>query len=121
MEVKSTRSISDIGDKKELQINSIEELVLLIIKKRNFSFLLLKLSQYCIKNKEANLSSSLILSFLLAKKAALVISQLTKFVKQGMNREMSINVKFKELFQKTPAYTEILALTSTFFLTKAKK
>ena len=113
--------MSEIGEKKELQITNIEELVLLIIKKRNFSFLLLKLSQFCIQNKEASLSSSLILSFLLAKKAALVISQLTKFVKQGMNREMSISVKFKEHFQKTPAYTEILTLASIFSFTKTKK
>ena len=42
---------------------------------------------------------------MLAKKAALEISQLTKFVKQGINREMSISSKFKEHFQKTEAYT----------------
>ena len=63
------------------------------------------MSEICLKNKEANLSTSLILGFLLAKKAALTISQLAKFVKQGMNREMSISAKFKEYFQKTPAYS----------------
>ena len=105
--------MSDIGEKRELRLESVEDLVLLIIKKRNFSLLLLKLSDICLKNKEASLSTTLLLSFLLAKKATLVISQLAKFVKQGMNREMSISAKFKEYFQKTPAYTELLALTST--------
>lgn len=86
METKSTRSVSDIGERRELHLESVEDLVLLIIKKRNFSFLLLKMSEICLKNKEANLSTSLILGFLLAKKAALTISQLAKFVKQGMNK-----------------------------------
>lgn len=78
--------------------------MLYIFKKRNFVLLLLNISSACIRNKEASISTSLILSFLLVKKATTVISQLAKLIKQGSNNDISLNVNLKAYFHKTKIY-----------------
>ena len=79
------------------------------------------MSLNCLNNKEVNITTALILSFLLAKKSTLVISQLAKFVKQGNSRDMSMNNKTRDNFHKTDAYKELYPLISTLYLTKINK
>lgn len=74
----------------------------------------MNLSASCLRNREASIGTVLPLCFVLMKKATTVISQLARLVKQGSNNEISINPKMMGLFKKTPAYEELLLLTSSF-------
>jgi hypothetical protein len=67
------------------------------------------MSALCIRNREANVSTCLILSFLLTKKAAYTISQLAKLVRQGSNNELIINPTLHGYFKKTKAFEEFSA------------
>jgi hypothetical protein len=60
------------------------------LKKRNFTIALLFMASSCCSNKEAGSSICIILSYLLTKKAALVITQLAKLLKVGRSVDMAI-------------------------------
>lgn len=61
-----------------------------ILKKRNFVVVLLKMAEACSLSIYSKTSTSIILSYLLIKKAAVSISQLAKFLKFGKNSEYTI-------------------------------
>jgi hypothetical protein len=72
------------------KINEMELLMRKILKKRNFVVVLLKMSEACSLSIYSKTSTSIILSYLLIKKAAVSISQLAKLLKFGKNSEYTI-------------------------------